>query len=117
MGSAEGLSGPREGERGSAFVQVHFLSLGEGREVREGRAVCGLNRGPLGAETGKEGLRIWSSSSFELGRGPRGEGRRGIVKAQPRASRGRQGGRGLEFDQVLHLSLEEGCEVKEGGAV
>ena len=29
-GSAEGVSGPREGGRGFDFVQVHFLSLGEG---------------------------------------------------------------------------------------
>ena len=33
--------------------------------------------------SGREGLRIWSSSSFELGIGPRGEGGRGTMKAWP----------------------------------
>ena len=57
--------------------------------MREGGVVCGLIRGRLGAETGREGLRIWSSSSFELGGGPRAEGGRGSVRAPLRASRGR----------------------------
>ena len=37
---------------------------------------------------GREELRIWSSSSFELGGGLQSEGGRSSVRAQPRASRG-----------------------------
>ena len=70
------------------------MSLGKGRKVREAGAVRGLNQGPLGAKTRREGLRIWSSSSIELGREPQSEGGRGSVRAQPRASWGqeREGG-------------------------
>ena len=85
----KGLSGPRQGGRALESGGALALCLGEGLLVREGGAESRLGQRPLGAETGREGLRYSWCSCFVLGKGPIGKGGRGRFRAWAKASRGR----------------------------
>ena len=91
--------GGRASESGGALG----LCLGEGLLVREGGAESGLGQRPLGAETGREGLRYSWCSCFVPEEGRVGKGGRGRFRAWAKASLGRDIEGGLQKLVVLLL--------------